>query len=99
MLRETILQIFTLLQSQIAKLCSNSNITRPLVDLHVLVALPRHTVGRPVTVDPVAAARSGGRGLVRGPGGRGNVPLGLEDGPGKHNLLNICPIITLTHLL
>ena len=54
------------------------------VDLHVLVTLAAHPVGRNrVAVHAVAAARGGGGRLVSRPRSRRDVPLGLGDGPEK----------------
>ena len=86
---------FPLNWSVLANLNSN-NITRPLVDLHILVALPRHPVGRPITVDPVTAARCRGRGFISWPGSRGDISLGLGDGP---EIMLKCIFKVLTYIL
>ena len=53
------------------------------VNLHVLVTLAGHPVGRPGVAVHTVAARGGGGRLVSRPGSRGDVPLGLGDGPEK----------------
>ena len=53
------------------------------VNLHVLVTLAGHPVGRPGVAVHTVAARGGGGGLVSRPGSRRDVPLGLGDGPEK----------------